>query len=101
MRSDRNNRASFGLKLAAGLGLAFLHLPILLIFVYAFTTEEKSYQWPPPGFTLQWFEVTWNRQMQEGETQSGSKLQSEGSAVVTIRTHRKPPVSWRSTNKWP
>jgi hypothetical protein len=27
----------------------FLHLPILLIFVYAFTTEEKSYQWPPPG----------------------------------------------------
>ena len=27
-------------------------LPILLIFVYAFTTEEKSYQWPPPGLTL-------------------------------------------------
>ena len=29
--------------------MLFLHLPILLIFVYAFTTEEKSYQWPPPG----------------------------------------------------
>ena len=37
------------------------HLPILLIFVYAFTTEEKSYQWPPPGFTLKWFAVTWDR----------------------------------------
>jgi putative spermidine/putrescine transport system permease protein len=58
MRSDR---APLGLKIAAGAGLLFLHLPILLIFVYAFTTEDKSYQWPPPGLTLQWFGVTWNR----------------------------------------
>ena len=58
MRSDR---APLGLRIAAFAGLAFLHLPILLIFVYAFTTEDKSYQWPPPGFTLQWFGVTWNR----------------------------------------
>lgn len=61
MHSDRSQSAGFGLKFAAGLGLAFLHLPILLIFVYAFTTEEKSFQWPPPGFTLQWFGVAWNR----------------------------------------
>jgi putative spermidine/putrescine transport system permease protein len=58
MHSDR---APLGLKIAAGLGLAFMHLPILLIFVYAFTTEDKSYQWPPPGFTLKWFAVTWER----------------------------------------
>ncbi len=58
MHSDR---APLGLKLAAGFGLAFMHLPILLIFVYAFTTEDKSYQWPPPGFTLKWFAVTWAR----------------------------------------
>ena len=61
MRSDRDNKAPLALKVAAGAGLVFLHLPILLIFVYAFTTEEKSYQWPPPGFTTQWFAVTWNR----------------------------------------
>nr|WP_298103188.1 ABC transporter permease [uncultured Shinella sp.] len=61
MRSDRNTSAPLGLKVAAGLGLAFLHLPILLIFLYAFTTEEKSYQFPPPGYTLQWFAVAWNR----------------------------------------
>ena len=60
MRSE-GNHAGWGLKAAAGAGLAFLHLPLLLIFVYAFTTEEKSYQWPPPGFTLRWLEVTWNR----------------------------------------
>jgi len=54
-------KAPFSLKFAAAAGLLFLHLPILLIFVYAFTTEDKSYQWPPPGLTLKWFEVTWNR----------------------------------------
>tara|TARA_R110002124_G_scaffold28965_2_gene101496 strand:- start:827 stop:1633 length:807 start_codon:yes stop_codon:yes gene_type:complete len=58
MRSDR---APLGLKIAATAGLLFLHLPLLLIFAYAFTTEDKSYQWPPPGLTLKWFAVTWNR----------------------------------------
>lgn len=60
MRSDRN-AAPMVLKIAAIGGLLFLHLPILLIFAYAFTTEEKSYQWPPPGFTLKWFGVAWER----------------------------------------
>ncbi|MFT6228104.1 MAG: putative spermidine/putrescine transport system permease protein, partial [Paracoccaceae bacterium] len=50
-----------GLKIAAGLGLLFLHIPILLIFVYAFTTEEASFQWPPPGLTTKWFAVTLGR----------------------------------------
>src|SRR3546814_9363544 len=53
--------APTGLKLAAAGGLLFLHLPLLLIFLYAFTTEEKSYQFPPPGLTLQWFAVAWGR----------------------------------------
>ncbi|MER8847139.1 MULTISPECIES: ABC transporter permease [Mesorhizobium] len=61
MRSDRGQSAPLGLKIAAASGLLFLHLPILLIFVYAFTTEEKSFVWPPPGVTTQWFAVTWNR----------------------------------------
>lgn len=58
MHSDR---APLSLKIAAAAGLLFLHLPILLIFAYAFTTEEKSFAWPPPGLTLKWFAVTWNR----------------------------------------
>ena len=58
MHSDR---ASFGLKAAAIGGLLFLHLPILLIFLYAFTTDDKSYQFPPPGLTTKWFGVAWNR----------------------------------------
>ncbi|MFV3350726.1 ABC transporter permease [Aeromonas veronii] len=49
------------LKYAAIGGLLFLHFPILFIFLYAFTSESKSYQFPPPGLTLKWFEVTLNR----------------------------------------
>ena len=61
MRFNRTHRSPLTLKLAAAAGLLFLHLPILLIFVYAFTTEEKSFQWPPPGYTVKWFAVAWNR----------------------------------------
>ena len=61
MRSEGIRGASLGLKIAAGAGLVFLLAPLLLIFVYAFTTEEKSFVWPPPGLTLKWFAVTWAR----------------------------------------
>ena len=29
--------------------------------LYAFTTEDRSYQFPPPGLTLHWFAVAWAR----------------------------------------
>ncbi len=54
-------RASLSLKIAALAGLLFLHIPLALIILYAFTTEDKSYQFPPPGLTLKWFAVAWNR----------------------------------------
>ncbi|HVG47847.1 MAG TPA: ABC transporter permease [Rubellimicrobium sp.] len=58
MRSDR---APWWLKAMAVGGLLFLHLPILLIFVYAFSTEDSSFVWPPPGLTLHWFARAWER----------------------------------------
>lgn len=61
MRSDGAN-ASVGLRLGALAGLLFLHLPLVLIFLYAFTTEDKSYAFPPPDYTLKWFAVAWGRQ---------------------------------------
>ncbi len=58
----RSERAGLGLRLAAFGGLLYLHLPFAFILLYAFTTEDKSYQFPPPGLTLEWFAVAWNRQ---------------------------------------
>ena len=56
-----SDRPSLTLRIAAIGGLLFLHLPILLIFLYAFTTEEKTYVFPPPGLTTKWFAVAWMR----------------------------------------
>jgi putative spermidine/putrescine transport system permease protein len=63
MRSSRRwQDASFGQKLAAAAGLVFLHAPVWVIVLYAFTTEDRTYQFPPPGFTLHWFEVAFARE---------------------------------------
>jgi putative spermidine/putrescine transport system permease protein len=62
MRSRDWNQASTGQKVAAFAGLVFMHFPVLIIILYAFTTEDRTYQFPPPGLTLHWFEVAFARQ---------------------------------------
>ena len=52
-------RAGWGLKGAAVAALLYLHVPILILFLYAFTTEEASFRFPPPGLTTRWFGVAW------------------------------------------
>jgi putative spermidine/putrescine transport system permease protein len=62
MRSRRNGTgASLALKAGAALGLLFLHVPMAFIVLYAFSTEDKSYQFPPPGLTAKWFAVAFGR----------------------------------------
>ena len=56
-----SERASLGLRIAAWGGLVFLHFPILIIFLYAFNTEEAAFSFPPKGFTLHWFAVAARR----------------------------------------
>ena len=61
MSSDQYRTTPLGLRISAIAGLLFLHLPLALIFLYAFTTEEKSFQFPPPGYTAKWFWVAWSQ----------------------------------------
>ncbi len=84
MRSDKSDQASTGLKIAAAAGLLFMHLPILLIFLYAFTTEDKTYQFPPPGLTLKWFAVTWNRPDVWEALQLSVRVASISTAVALV-----------------
>jgi len=61
MRSKRLahvlNRPPLGLRLGAILTLLFLHCPLAIILLYAFTTDEATFSFPPPGLTLEWFGV--------------------------------------------
>ena len=54
--------APWGLKAAAWGAIAFLHIPLALIILYAFSAEDKSYVFPPPALTTQWFGVAWQRE---------------------------------------
>lgn len=47
-------QASWWLKASALGALLFLHIPLWLIFLYSFTTEQSAYSFPPPGLTLKW-----------------------------------------------
>ena len=62
MRFRRDPRVSLPLALAAGAGLLFLLAPLCLILLYALTTEDKTFRFPPPGLTLKWFGIAWERQ---------------------------------------
>ncbi|AXW87564.1 spermidine/putrescine ABC transporter permease [Lonsdalea britannica] len=56
-----SKRAPLPLRLAAWGGLLFLHIPLLIIAVYAFNTEEAAFSFPPKGFTLRWFQLAAER----------------------------------------
>jgi putative spermidine/putrescine transport system permease protein len=61
-RADISMKAPILLRLAALSTLLFLHVPLLIVLLYAFNTEEAAFTFPPPGLTLNWFAVTFGRQ---------------------------------------
>ena len=54
-------RSGWGLRLAALGVILFLHIPFLIIMLYAFTTDEAAFTFPPPGLTWRWFGLAWQR----------------------------------------
>ena len=62
MRSKSySDKASPGLIIGAIGTLLFLHVPLWIIFLYSFTTDEATYSFPLPGFTTKWFGVALQR----------------------------------------
>jgi putative spermidine/putrescine transport system permease protein len=52
MRLSR--RSALLLRLAVGVGLAFIYIPLVVIAIYAFNASNVV-EWPPSGLTLDWF----------------------------------------------
>src|SRR5207248_11588960 len=46
-------------RVATGLTLAFLYIPLAIVFVYAFN-PSRGQVWPPPGLTTRWFTLAWH-----------------------------------------
>jgi putative spermidine/putrescine transport system permease protein len=79
MRSDWN-RPSLFTRLAAYAGLAFMHVPVLVIILYAFTTDDRTYAFPPPGLTLHWFSVAFAR----SDIWAAMRMSLEVAALATL-----------------
>ena len=60
-KNNAAGRAPLLLKIAVAGVLAFLYVPFLIILLYAFSTEDATFTFPPPGLTLAWFGVAWAR----------------------------------------
>jgi len=52
MRLSR--RSALLLRLAVGVGLAFIYIPLIVLAIYAFNSSNVL-EWPPPGLTFDWF----------------------------------------------
>ncbi len=50
------------LPFAAAFTVLFLNLPVWIIALYAFTTDEATFTFPLPGLTTRWFAVAWGRE---------------------------------------
>lgn len=56
-----DQRSSIWLRLSAWGVVLFLNLPVWIIALYAFTTDEATYTFPLPGLTTKWFGVAAQR----------------------------------------
>jgi putative spermidine/putrescine transport system permease protein len=54
--------SGWGLRLAATATILFLHVPLALIVLYAFSAEEATFVFPPPALTAKWFGVALARE---------------------------------------
>jgi putative spermidine/putrescine transport system permease protein len=52
MRLSR--RSALLLRIAVGVGLAFIYIPLVVVAIYAFNASNVV-KWPPSGLTLDWF----------------------------------------------
>jgi len=57
-----SKKAPWPLTLAAIGTLLFLHVPMLIIFLYTLTPDETTYTFPLPGFTTKWFGIALQRE---------------------------------------
>ena len=62
MRSRTGGDPGWGLKAGAATAVLFLHVPLAFIVLYAFSSDAKTFSFPPPGLTTQWFGIAFERQ---------------------------------------
>ncbi|MDO8774132.1 MAG: ABC transporter permease [Burkholderiaceae bacterium] len=68
------------LRMAAYAGLAFLHLPLLFIALYAFNNDDSGYSFPIQSLTLRWF----HRALERTDIHEAIALSLSVAAMATV-----------------
>lgn len=50
-----------GLRVVTAVVLVIIYVPLLLVLINSFNADN-TFGWPPPGFTLHWWDVAWHSQ---------------------------------------
>ena len=97
MRSEAGSfRASWPLKLAALGGMLFLHVPLAIIVLYAFSSEEATFIFPPPDLTLRWFAVAFGRDDVRAAILLSVQVAAVSTAVALVLGTLAAAAVWRS-----
>jgi putative spermidine/putrescine transport system permease protein len=100
MRSEagarRGTAAGPALKVGAAFGVLFLHLPLLFIVLYAFSAEERSFAFPPPGLTTRWFAVAWAREDVRAALALSLQVAAASTLLAMILGTLAAAAVWRS-----
>lgn len=89
-------RSGWTLKAAAVGGMLFLHIPLLIIILYAFSIEEKSFVFPIPGFTTKWFAVAFDRPDIRAALWLSIKVAAAATAVALVLGTLAAAAVWKS-----
>lgn len=80
MARETDEPRRLGLKVATAGAIVFLHFPLLVVILYAFTTSEGTFSFPPPGLTTKWFGVALDNQ----NIWEAMRLSIQVAAVATL-----------------
>ncbi|HAX81268.1 MAG TPA: spermidine/putrescine ABC transporter permease [Actinobacteria bacterium] len=84
-----------GLRLSTWGVLVFLHFPIGIVALYAFTTESSAFTFPPPGLTLEWFQVAWNNGSVRDAVYLSLRVAATATAVALVLGTMAAAAVWR------
>ncbi len=95
-KAGRGTDAGWALKLGAIVTLLFLHIPLFFIVLYAFSSDSKTFVFPPPGLTTKWFAIAWERQDIRDAIGLSVQVGASATALAIVLGTLAAAAVWRS-----
>ena len=78
-----SKRSRMLLRIAVAVGLAFIYIPLIVIFIYAFNSS-RILEWPPPSYTTHWFHQAINDEAAKDAFFTSLKAGVAASAIALV-----------------